>query len=90
MKGFERPDFTILSESSAIPDANLVAPPDAFTHELTRDEPYWYERAENADANGRLAAGTKVVLVEERDGRCRVVDPRGLAVTIAGNALRKL
>jgi len=89
MKGFERPEFTVLSESNAIPEGHLVGAPASYTHELTRDAPYWYERGAGTP-NGTLAAGTKVALVGEEDGRCRVIDPRGLDVTIESGSLRKL
>ena len=90
MKGFERPEITVLSESSAIPAGHIVRPPESPTHELTRDQAYWYEREASAEPNGTLAAGTKVLLVAEDDTSSQVVDPRGLIVTIDKGALRKL
>lgn len=89
MKGFRRPEVTVLSESSGIPPGHVVPPPEEFTHELARDAAYRYDRRESRPI-GTLAAGTKVHLVDESDGTCRVVDPRGLSVTIDKDALRKL
>jgi hypothetical protein len=89
MKGFTRPEMTVLSESSAIPQGHLVEPPEEFTHEVVHGHTYSYDRA-SASANGTLAAGTKVRLLDEDDATSRVVDPRGLIVTIEKSALRKL
>lgn len=80
----------MLSESSAIPEGHLVGAPSEFTHELTSEQPYWYDRASAAAPNGTLAAGTKVLLAGEEGGAERVIDPRGLSVTIERGALRKL
>ena len=86
MKGFERPPIEVLSESDAIPEDHLVEPPEEFTHELVRDEPYWYDAPSESAADRILRAGTKVRLL----GDGRVIDPRGLLVTIDPGALRKL
>jgi hypothetical protein len=90
MKGFERPEMSVLSESSAIPEGHIVSPPENFTHEVTREQPYWYDRRGTEKPSGALAAGTKVLFLGEDDSGTRIVDPRGLIVTIERGALHKL
>jgi hypothetical protein len=64
---FLRPDPTVLAEKALIPEHNLVEPPpNRFTHELTVDEPYWYDRPamqRASEPDGVLPAGTPVVLM---------------------------
>jgi hypothetical protein len=90
MKGFQRPEITVLSESSAIPEGHIVSPPDSFTHEVAHEQPYWYDRESVSEPSGTLTAGTKVLLIAEDNRSSRVIDPRGLMVTIDRGALRKL
>lgn len=90
MKGFERPEMKILSESAEIPEGHVVQRPEEFTHEVVRDQPYWYD-VPTAEAPDRvLRAGTKVRLVADEGASSHVVDPRGLLVMIDKSALRKL
>jgi hypothetical protein len=88
-EGFLRPEAEILSESSLVPDANQVRPaPTRFTHEVVDATPFFYG-AHGDQAAGELPAGTRVVLLREgEDGRCWVVDGRGLYVAIACASLR--
>jgi hypothetical protein len=93
MEGFVRPEAVVLPKGALIPDKNLISPaPNQFTHELTREEPYYYTSAqEGCPPNGRLSAGTGVVLLVYEGGeRCRVADGRGLYVEIEYAALKKL
>ena len=93
MKGIVRPEASELPESSMIPDRNLVSPaPDRFTHELTRAQPFFFDRAgEGEKPDGELPAGTRVVLMGGGEGRwCRVVDGRGLYVETESEGLKKL
>jgi len=92
--GFLRPRFEILGEESLVPDENLIRPaPDRFTHELVRTEPYFYDPpgpAGDVPPDGSLPAGTRVVVLDDRGDRVRVVDGRGLAVEVACDSLREL
>lgn len=91
---FLRPEMTELPRSAVIPDRNLLDPaPDRLTHELLRDEPYFYGTAASGTApDGVFPAKTKVLLVERDAGgeRCRVADAGGLFVEIACAGLRPL
>lgn len=93
MERFVRPEAVVLPENALIPDKNLISPaPNQFTHELMREQPYYYANAQQGvPPDGRLPAGTKVVLLVHDDGeRCRVVDGRGLYVEIECSSLKKL
>jgi hypothetical protein len=93
MEGFVRPPAVVLPESAAIPDANLIVPPpNRFTHELTRAQPFYFTSARQAEApDGEFPAGTKVVLmVDEGGGGCRVADGQGLYVETECGGLRAL
>jgi hypothetical protein len=91
MKGFIRPDPTVLADSAAIPDANrILPPPNQFTHELSRSAPYWYGRHDDSAPSGEFPAGLQVILLVHDGGRfCRVADARGLYVEIEFEALRR-
>lgn len=89
MKGFTRPDATILEESAVIPEENLVSPvPTHFTHEVKQPEAYYFKRGKKPA--GEFPAGTKVLLLEKDGKHCRVVDEQGLSVEVDGDSLRKL
>lgn len=93
MEGFVRPETVVLPESALIPDKNLISPaPNQFTHELTREQPYYYTSAqEGIPPDGRLPAGANVVLLVYEGGeRCRVADGRGLYVEVEYAALKRL
>jgi len=93
MKGIIRPKASVLPESSVVPDRNLVSPaPTRFTHELTRAQPFFFDRVrEDTKPDGELPAGTRVVLMGRDEGRyCRVVDGRGLYVETESEGLKKL
>ena len=93
MEGFVRPPATVLPDEALVPPANLISPPpNHFTHELNRREPFYYATtwAKGARPDGELAPGTRVVLLRRDGSACRVVDARGLCVGIACDALRPL
>jgi hypothetical protein len=93
MEGMTRPPAVVLPESAMVPDRNLIVPaPNRFTHALTRATPYYFAGTRHATSpDGELAAGTTVVLlVDDGDGRCRVVDGQGLYVEIACDCLQTL
>jgi hypothetical protein len=84
-----RPKAKTLPDDALIPKENLVLPrPKKFTHELRRNEPFFFDRLHDAKPRGELPRGTRVVLMERRQGRyCRVVDERGLYVEIDCDSL---
>jgi hypothetical protein len=86
-----RPKATVLKRSALIPAEHLVKPPPTrFTHELIRSQPYYYMRG-SGEPDGKFAAGTRVVLLEQgHDEYCRVVDAQGLCVETACRGLRAL
>jgi hypothetical protein len=84
-----RPPIEVVDPDALVPDANLVRPPpNRFTHELTRDEPFRYQDTDERPT-GTLSKGTRVVLLIDGP-TCRVVDGSGLYVAIDGAALRPL
>jgi hypothetical protein len=91
---FLRPDPIVLAEKALIPEHNLVEPPpNRFTHELTVDEPYWYDRPakqRTSEPDGVFPAGTPVVLMVDREQRSRVVDGQGRYVEVSSASLREL
>jgi hypothetical protein len=91
MGEFLRPKAEILPDRALIPAPNLISPPpDQFTHELTRDQPYFYSSPAPSGADGTLPIGTRVLLMRQEGSRCRVVDARGLYVEIDCGGLRRL
>jgi hypothetical protein len=93
MGGIFRPKAVVLPESATVPDCNLIVPPpNQFTHELMRPQPYYFADARQENSpDGTFPAGTKVVLLARDDrGFCRVADGRGLYVAIDCGSLRDL
>ena len=87
---FVRPVPQVLDDAALVPRENVSRPPERFTHAMKRETPYRYV-ATRGKADGRFAAGTRVVLADRGGaGRCRVVDARGLSVYVACSALREL
>lgn len=86
-----RPRRVILSSAALVPQHNVIKPPpNQFTHELQRSQPYFYQDAQDAP-NGEFAAGTHVVLmVHDGGASCRVVDGQGLYVETAYRGLHRL
>jgi hypothetical protein len=87
-----RPQAEVLGDEALVPDGNVIEPPpNRFTHALTVDEPYRFDRPESSgEPDGILPAGTQVVLLVEGGKRCRVVDGAGLYVEVSCASLRKL
>jgi hypothetical protein len=87
-----RPKPVVLGEEALVPDRNVIdPPPNRFTHSLTEDEPYRFDRPETrGEFDGTLPAGTPVTLLVEGPERCRVVDGRGLYVEVRRASLREL
>jgi len=92
MEGIVRPEVTILPEGSLVPAKNVISPaPNQFTHEVTRQQPYYFiDGREGGPPDGQFEAGTKVVLLVHDGDYCRVADSQGLYVQIAYGSLRKL
>ena len=93
MEDIIRPEARVLNANALIPEKNLITPPpNQFTHELTRRQPYYYTSAQQgAPPDGEFAAGTQVVLLVYEGGNyCQVVDAQGLYVELEFAALRKL
>jgi hypothetical protein len=86
-----RPKAVVLPDTALVPQGRLIKPPpNQFTHELRRAQPYYYERPSEA-ADGDYAPGTRVVLmVYDGAQYCRVVDSQGLYVQTAYRGLRRL
>lgn len=93
MKGFIRPEASVLPGNAVIPDRNLISPaPNQFTHELKRSQPYYFGSARQAaPPDGEFPAGAKVVLLVYDGGSyCRVANEQGLYAEIEYESLRKL
>jgi hypothetical protein len=92
MKGMRRPKAVVLPANAVVPDANLVRPPpNQFTHELVRDQAYYFTSARKSVAeDGRFPAGTRVVLMLKVGNKCRVIDGQGLYVEIECTSLKAL
>jgi hypothetical protein len=88
----QRPDQSILSDDALVPEQSLVVPPPSdFTHELTQEQSYRYLGSKKSSgSDGKLPAGTKVVVVTEHGDTCDVIDGRGLQVTTKTAGLRRL
>jgi hypothetical protein len=89
-----RPDFVVLGDDALVPGPGVVTPPpERFTHELVRDEPYWFgaadDRRPQPEPDGVLAAGTPVVVIGSAGGRSRVVDATGLLVAVPAASVRE-
>ena len=92
MKGFVRPEASILDESAIIPQENLISPaPAHFTHELKHSEPYYFSGVQRGkQPSGEFSAGTKVLLLKKDGNHCRVADEQGLVVEIDCDSLKEL
>jgi hypothetical protein len=89
MKGFIRPDASILEEEAVIPKENLVSPaPTHFTHQLKEAGAYFFQRGKKPA--GEFPAGTKVLLTHRDGNHCRVVDEQGLSVEVDADSLKEL
>lgn len=92
MKGFVQSKFVIMPENSIVPDENLITPPpNQFTHELTRNVPFYFTGPQQGrPPDGELAQGARVVLMVYDGGSyCRVVDEQGLYVAVEYDSLKK-
>ena len=84
-----RPEVSVLSGDALVPSGNIVEPPpNHFSHELTRDEPYSYGTEPSAASDGQLTQGTPVLLVAVDGSYARVIDPSGLYVRVRADSLR--
>ncbi len=93
MENIIRPEAVVLSDNALIPDDNLIVPPpNQFTHELKKAQPYYYTGAhQGSPPDGEFAEGTKVVLLVYNGGQtCRVADGQGIYAEIEHRSLRRL
>jgi len=93
MEHIIRPKAVVLSDSALIPDDNLIVPPpNQFTHEVKRAQPYYYAGAQQGSPpDGEFAEGTNVVLLVYDGGQyCRVADGQGIYAEIKHDSLRRL
>lgn len=93
MENFIQPVPQVLGADALLPEQNLIVPPpNQFTHELIRAQPYYYDSlASGASPAGEFVTGTQVVLLVHDGGpQCRVADEQGLYVETAYAGLRKL
>jgi uncharacterized protein YgiM (DUF1202 family) len=64
---------------------------DQFSHELTRDEPYYRTSpAQATPPDGTFKAGTKVTVTENAGGYSRVVSEDGTTAYVATDALQPI
>ena len=88
--GVLRPAAEVLGPDSLVPAVNLVQPPpDQFSHELTRDEPYRFGSDSTTSPDGELQRGTPVLVVANDGRHARVIDERGLYVQVRSESLRR-
>lgn len=87
-----RPESVVVPDSALVPRGNHVRPPpNQFTHELRRRQPYYYGARAGKQPDGEFTAGTKVVLMVRDKGKwCRVIDGQGLYVLTAFDGLKRL
>jgi hypothetical protein len=93
MKGFGQPKPVVLKERALVREPVVIKPPpNHFTHELLRREPYYVTTTNQAlQPDGFLSKGAQVLLLVRRKGaRCHVADRRGRVVDVACSALREL
>ena len=87
--GFLRPAASVLAAGALVPAANLVEPPpDHFSHECTRNEPYRYGGDPSTPPDGELVMGTPVLVVADDGRHARVIDEHGLYVQVRSDSLR--
>ncbi|MFK4500923.1 hypothetical protein ABIF20_004573 [Bradyrhizobium japonicum] len=93
MEGMKRPEAIVLPDSSLIPSDCLISPPpNQFTHEVARSQPFYASQGAPSDPpTGQFEAGAKVVLLYHDGGElCRVVDAAGRYVGTRFDGLRKI
>lgn len=85
-----RPEPVVVGDDALVPPSNLlVPPPNRFSHVLTLDEPYRFDRPRPDDEpDGVLTSGTPVLLIVDDGHRCRVADAQGLYVEVRRDSLR--
>lgn len=86
-----RPEPVVVPDSALVPPGNQIRPPpNQFTHEVRKRQPYYYGMKAAKEPDGEFSAGTQVVLMVYDKGKmCRVVDGSGLYVLTAFDGLKK-
>jgi hypothetical protein len=90
---FERDrNFEEGREISKLMENIIQPPPNQFTHELTQDEPYYFDGPQQQrPPDGTFPSGTKVVLMVYDGGSyCRVADGKGVYAVTAYYSLKQL
>jgi hypothetical protein len=88
--GVLRPTPRVLAPDALVPAANLVEPPpDHFSHELDRDEPYRFGTDASASPDGEFQRGTPVLVIADDGHHAHVIDERGLYVQVRSASLRE-
>jgi len=85
--------MTVLADSALVPAKNIILPPpNQFSHKINEPQPFYLtDVQESGPPDGRLEAGTKVILLVHDGGDyCRVADGRGLYVQTRFDGLQKL
>ncbi len=92
MEGFRRPPVQVLGDEALVPERNRASPPPQhFSHELTVAQDYYYDvPGDPRMADGRYAAGTRLLLVGEAGELCWVVDEAGVLVVTERAGLARL
>ena len=87
-----RPTPAILGDDALVPPTNLVEPRSVvLSHELTEDEPFWFDGVSPDDPpSGTLAKGTRVSVLGASADRLRVADQSGLAVDVKPEHVREI
>jgi hypothetical protein len=87
-----RPKAVVLPDSALVRGKSTISPPpNQFTHEVTRAQPYFAFEAGQADApDGQLDPNLKVVLLRRDGDWCYVAVEDGRLVKTACSALRGL
>lgn len=90
MEKFTRPKAAVLPRAALVPSTNQIPRPSRFTHRLKTEQEFHLDNAKGTKPAGKLARGTKVLLIERGDTRCRVADRKGLCVEVDCDSLVKL
>jgi hypothetical protein len=92
MERMLRPEPVVVPDSALVPPGNQVRPPpNQFTHEVRKRQPFYYGTKPTKEPDGEFTPGTKVVLMVHDKGKmCRVADESGLYVLTAYDGLKKL
>ena len=72
------------------PSQTAPAPKETWTHELTRDEPWYEHPAQGRPPNGTMRRGTKVRVLNPSGSYTEVLSDDGVRGYVASDSLRPL